>query len=104
METLIQCIQCGSTNSNKFYHQNNIYFCQDCNKCVKCLINDSLKHDPFMVIFDDETNNDISYKFCQECLETFIKCNKCNKVSDEPWYKYKFNLITNSCICESCIS
>jgi len=104
MDNQIKCISCSSTTSHKYYQLEDnaaISQCHDCQKCNKCHVNNSVKLDPFMEIYNDKTKIDISTKLCSDCISQ-IKCDTCNTVSKEPWHKYKLNLKTNSCICGSC--
>ena len=96
-----ECVICGSTTSHAYVLRDDVTVCFDCHTCVKCLANDALQLDPFKEIYDAATGENISMKLCKDCL-TLIRCKTCHAVSDEPWWKYKFDLTTAVCECQQC--
>lgn len=69
--------------------------------CIGCNDNYPIICDPFIVYIDSKTNDDITYKLCNNCNK-ITNCNKCNNKFEEPWEQIYVDLLHKTTTCYYC--
>ncbi len=69
--------------------------------CIGCNDNYPITRDPFIVFIDSKTNDDITYKLCNNCNK-ITNCNKCNDKFKEPWERIYVDLLDKTTTCDYC--
>jgi hypothetical protein len=80
------------------------YFDYD-TKDLKCIICESIYttyNDPFIYVIDTNSDIEITYELCLNCVKSLKQCLKCNKNFDEPWECIYYNISDKTYYCKKC--
>jgi len=70
--------------------------------CLLCKNKYNEYPDPFRIVKDTKTFNDITYELCLECVYSFSSCNECNRDFNESYDCVYYNFENKRYYCECC--